>query len=320
MTAERRRALADLLDEIAYRTQFRDDDLDGFDDDVLAGAIEHLGIDEVGELIRDNGIGIDLLAGVADAMALAENAATAGARPPSPTAAARRKLEQFLIERLRGAEEHVEALLRALDWRLEPAIMGRSDVPTDPPTGIHATLLGDYGHPRWETARLLGPGAVSIQGVGAAGELTSAVTACAPEAGGRARVAVDAEALAGGDRRGAAVFYVVGGERGWRDDTERELIVLLRPDRPGPGRGAGRYHPAASVRGGYLAQGWEEAIAHGFVEEELLALQALIWPRMRLLLEEVASDDPDVVRDVRTVRGLLDARQHQVVRRILALF
>jgi hypothetical protein len=321
MTTERRRALAALLDEIAYCTQFKNHGLDAFDDEILTEAIAVLGVDQVGELLREYNIDADLFSTIATAASQSEDTAAAHGWALLSAFPSRSKLEQFLIDHCRGASEQVESLLRALDWRLEPAVLGRDDLPTDPPTGVHATLIGDFGRVSWQTARLVDPGALLVQGVGAAEALTTAVT-CKPNVGGRADVDVDAEAVAKSAHRGAAVFYVVGGGRDWKDDPGREILVLIRPDHPRQWcePASGGYHPAISVCDGYIAQGWSDAIALGFGDEELLALQAMIWPRMRLLLEGVKSDNPTVARDISTVRGLLDARQHLVVQRIRALF
>jgi hypothetical protein len=233
---------------------------------------------------------------------------------------ASKPFQAFVLQHCRRAYRAVESLFDEFGWRLEPAVMGGLDMPTWPPTGIHATLLEPRGRVSWQLTRQVGSGkTLATRVVVPDAEPPEGMVLLSRGDRDRPTVAVNCEAFAGWSHPGGHVLaYVVEAGTDWRDDHGRELILLRTSLEPTAELWEGG--PANLIREGFLAQGWQYAIDRGFTEEELLALQALIWPRMRMLLEEIeVQDSSDLENDLARLLSILDARQQGLRERVSQL-
>ena len=230
--------------------------------------------------------------------------------PPvaSETPRKRSRLEQFIIDRSVGPPTAVESLVDDLKWHLAPAVLGDDEIATHPPQAIHATRIGGEGIVSWRCGRKTTGSPLEARAL--VGEPTAVAIVTDP-ATHLPEIRVDAARLAKAPT--LPVYFVVNQDWDLDNDLDRELIILVRSEEPAKSAG-----PVDLIRAGFLAQAWHQAIeVERFTEEQLLALAALIWPRMRKLLEELDKGLPPKIHDdVTRCMTNLDARQQGVRERI----
>lgn len=288
------------------------DNPDVIDDSVLTHCMNILGFDRVATILSNSGVDI------AHWDREPPTAAPVPAIAERPVVATQRsRIEQFILDHCRGAYEIVEALFRELSWRLEPAVLGQEDMPSRPPTGIHATRVRTCTvEHAFQSARIY---SAECDVVTNDDQLVPYVSASLDMKTSRCEVHVDVDAfLAIAANEAGRIVYLKGRGQILEKALNPELIVLWRP---APALKWKHPHPADFVRHGHPLEGCLCAIADGWTDEELLAIQALSWPKQRKMLEDeaavVSGDDASVLE---FWMGALDARQLAVYERIQNLF